>query len=98
MMSNPSVNNQSALLNATEVKRRVYVFTPAGFTTKLALILVFASVGTVGFVGNILIYCFTSFKRNVVSYMQSTPFVRIFNFYIKSLALSNILSSIIHFL
>ena len=95
MMSNPSVNNQSALLNATEVKRRVYVFRPADFTTKLALILVFASVGTVGFVGNILIYCFTSFKRNVVSYMQSTPFVRIFNFYIKSLALSDILTSII---
>ena len=95
MMSNLSVNNQSALLNATEMKSGVYVFTPAGFTTKLSLVLVFASVGTVGFVGNILIYYFISFKRNVASYMQYNRFLRNFNFYIKSLALSDILSNII---
>ena len=94
MMSNLSVSNQSALLNATENKSRVYVFTPAGFTTKLALVLVFASVGAVGFVGNILIYYFISFKKNVVSYMQNNPFLRNFNFYIKSLALSDILSNV----
>ena len=95
MMSNLSVNNQSALLNATEMRSRVYVFTPAGFTTKLALVIVFVSVGAVGFVGNILIYYFTSLKKTCVPYMQSTPFVRNFKFYIKSLALSDILTSII---
>ena len=95
MMSNLSVSNQSALLNATEMKSRVYMFTPAGFTTKLALVLVFASVGAVGFVGNLLIYYFMSSKKNVVSYMQNNPFLRNFNFYIKSLALSDILSNII---
>jgi len=95
MMSNLSVSNESALLNATEKKPAVYVFTPAGFTTKLALLLVFASVGAVGFVGNVLIYYFISFKKNVVSYMQYTPFLRNFNFYIKSLALSDILCNII---
>ena len=94
MMSNLSVS-QSALLNATEMKSRVYMFTPAGFTTKLALVLVFASVGAVGFVGNLLIYYFMSSKKNVVSYMQNNPFLRNFNFYIKSLALSDILSNII---
>jgi len=95
MMFNLSVNNESDALNATEMKNRVYVFTPAGFTTKLALVFVFASVGTVGLVGNVLIYYFMSFKRKVVSYMQYTPFLRNFNFYIKSLALSDILSNII---
>ena len=95
MMSNFSVNNQSALLNVTEMKSRVYVFTPAEFTTKLALVLVFASVGAVGFVGNLLIYYFISFKKNVVSYMQNNSFLRNFNFFIKSLALSDILSNII---
>ena len=95
MMSNLSVNNPSALLNDKEIRRRVYVFTPAGFTTKLALVLVFASVGAVGFVGNLLIYYFISFKKHVVSYMQNSPFLRNFNFFIKSLALSDILSNII---
>ena len=95
MMSNLSVNNESALLNAAEMKSRVYVFTPAGFTTKLALVLVFASVGAVGFVGNVLIYYFISFKKMTVSYMQYNPFLRNFNFYIKSLALSDILSNIV---
>ena len=95
MISNVSVINQSALLRATEMSSHVYVFTPAGFTTKLALVLVFASVGTVGFIGNILIYYFISLKRKCVSYMQSTPFVRNFNFYIKSLALSDILTNVV---
>ena len=94
-MFNLSVNNQSVLHNATEMKSGVYVFTPAGFTTKLALVLVFVSVGVVGFVGNVLIYYFISFKKKVVSYMQYNPFLRNFNFYIKSLALSDILSNIV---
>ena len=95
MMSNFSVNNQSALLNVTEMKSRVYVFTPAEFTTKLALVLVFASFGAVGFVGNLLIYYFIFFQKNVVSYMQNNTFLRNFDLYIKSLALSDILSNII---
>ncbi|XP_020624516.1 uncharacterized protein LOC110061986 [Orbicella faveolata] len=95
MMFNLSVNNESDVLNATEMKNRVYVFTPAGFTTKLALVFVFASVGTVGLVGNVLIYYFMSFKRKVVSYMQYNPFLRNFNSYIKSLALSDIMSNMI---
>ena len=89
------MSNQSALLNARGMASQVYVFTPAGFTTKLALVIVFASVGAIGFVGNILIYYFISFKKPATSYMQSTPFVRNFNFYIKSLALSDILSNIV---
>jgi len=94
MMPNLSVDNQSVLLNATVMKSGVYVFTPAGFTTKLALVLVFSFAGVAGFVGNVLIYYFVSFKKKVV-YMQYNPFLRNFNFYIKSLALSDILSSII---
>jgi len=96
-MFNLSVNNESTPFNATEMKSRlgVYVFTPAGFTTKLALVLVFSFVGAVGFVGNVLIFYFISFKKKVVPYMHCNPFLRNFNFYIKSLALSDILSNII---
>ena len=89
MMSYLSVNNQSGLPNATEMTSQAYVLTPAGFTIKLALVLVFASVGAVGFVGNILIYYFISLKKNGGWYVQSTPFVRNFNFYIKVLLKRN---------
>ena len=87
--------NQSALFNSTEMKRRIYLFTPAGFTIKLALASLLATIGIVGFLGNTLIYYFISTKKKTKSFMQTAPFVRNFNFYIKSLALSDILSNII---
>ena len=88
-------SNQSDLFNSTEIKTRIYLFTPAGFTTKLVLVSLLATIGIVGCLGNMLIYYFISTKKKTNSFMQTAPFVRNFNFYIKSLALSDILSSVI---
>ncbi|XP_020627274.1 allatostatin-A receptor-like [Orbicella faveolata] len=95
MEDSQMLSNQSALFNSTEMKRRVYLFTPAGFTTKLVLFSLLATIGIVGLLGNMLIYYFISTKKKTKSFMQTAPFVRNFNFYIKNLALSDILSNII---
>ena len=95
LLSNLSTSNQSALLHTTEMRRPVYVFTPAGFTTKLGIVVLFAIVGTVGFVGIAFIHYFVSRKRKSVSFLKFTAFERNFNDYIKSLALSDMLSNAI---
>ena len=73
--------------------QRVYLFTPAGLNTKLVLVSLFATVGIVGFLGNMLIHYFISTKKKTNSFIQTASFVRNFNFYIKSLALSDMLSN-----
>ncbi|XP_078370284.1 allatostatin-A receptor-like [Oculina patagonica] len=95
VLPNLSTNNQSALLNTTETRSPIYVFTPAGFTTKLVMVTLLATVGIVGFLGNIFIYYFISSRKQNVSYMKYNPFVRNVNVYVKSLAFSDIFSNII---
>ncbi|XP_078354365.1 adenosine receptor A3-like [Oculina patagonica] len=90
-----SNNNQSALLDTTETRSSIYVFTPAGFTTKLVIVLLLAIVGIVGFFGNVVMYYFISTKKQSVSYMKYNPFLRNLNVYVKSLALSDMFSSMI---
>ena len=95
MASSISNNSQPGTLhNSTEMSGKVYVFTPAGFDTKLTIVAMMVIIGVVGLVGNILIRYFVSKKRSV-SFLQSSPFVRNFNLYIKSLTLSDILSTVI---
>ena len=93
-LSNLSTN-QSAFFNSTETRSRVYVFLPAGFTTKLVIVSLLVTLGIVGFVGNCLIYYFISKKKRTIAYLRKSPFVRNLNFYIKSLALSDILCTMI---
>lgn len=69
------------------------MFVPASSSTQLLIFLLLVIVGTVGLIGNSLIYHFVSSKSRRFSHIQSTVFVRNFNFYVKSLALSDILSS-----
>ena len=94
MASSISNNSRSTLHNSKEISGRFYVFTPAGFDTKLTIVALMVILGVVGLVGNILIRYFVSKKRSV-SFPQSSPFVRNFNLYIKSLTLSDILSTLI---
>ena len=86
MEGSQMLSNQSALFNSTERKERVYLFTPAGFTTKLVLVSLLATIAIAGFLGNMLIYYFISMKEKTNSFMQTAPIVRNFNSYIKSLA------------
>ena len=72
----------------------IYIFTPAGYSTKLALVTSMGIVGLLGFLGSCLILCFVSSKRQAI-YLQSSRFMKNFNFYIQSLALSDMLSAIV---
>ena len=93
LLSNPnSIDNQSSVINSTAVAitSLVYVFAPADFSIKLVLFVLFVIFGVIGLVGNILILHFL-FKKKSVPFLQSSPFLRNFNLYMKSLALSEIL-------
>ena len=93
LLSNPnSTDNQSSVINSTAVAitSLVYVFAPADFSIKLVLVVLFVIFGVIGLVGNILILYFLS-KKKSVPFLQFSPFLRNFNLYMKSLALSEIL-------
>ena len=95
LLSNPLfINNQSSVTNSTAaaaITASVYVVTPVGFDTKLIIFVLFLIVGVSGLVGNILILYFLS-KKKSVPFLQSSSFLRNFDLYMKSLALSDILS------
>ena len=88
-----SINNHSSLTNSTadaEITALVYMVEPADFDAKqIILAVLFVVVGVIGLVGNILILYFLS-KKESVPFLQSSPFLRNFYFYMKSLALSYI--------
>ena len=95
LLSNPnSIDNQSSVTNspAVAITSLVYVFAPADFSIKLVLVVLFVIFGVIGLVGNILILHFLSEKKSV-PFLQSSPFLRNFNLYMKSLTLSEILST-----
>ena len=97
LLSNPnSIDNQSSVTNSTAVAitSLVYVFAPADFSIKLVFVVLFVIFGVIGLMGNILILYFLS-KKKSVPFLQFSPFLRNFNLYMRSLALSEILSSLI---
>ena len=95
LLSNPLfINHQWSVTNSTAaaaMTASVFVVTPVGFDTKLILFVLFLIVGVGGLVGNILILYFLS-KKKSVPFLQSSSFLRNFDLYMKSLALSDILS------
>ena len=95
LLSNPLfINNQSSVTNSTAaaaMTASIFVVTPVGFDTKLIVFVLFLIVGVSGLVGNILILYFLS-KKKSVPFLQSSSFLRNFDLYMKSLALSDILS------
>lgn len=72
----------------------LYIFTPAGYTTKFALLVSMGTVGLLGFVGGCLILCFVSSRKQAL-YLQSSRFMKNFNFYIQSLALSDMFCTMV---
>ena len=84
----------SVLSNNSIPKAAFYMSQPASFTTKLAIILSLVIVGLVGFVGNSLILYFVSWK-NQLNPIEKSRFMKSFNLYIRSLALSDVLSTAI---
>ena len=90
-----STENVSALNNETEFFGEIYVFKPIKFSTTLALLLSLVAIGIVAFVGNGLILLFLKTKDRKKSILRTCSFQMNFDFYIKSLAISDILSSVI---
>ena len=88
-------SNISTLSNGTDQESKIYVFTPVGSSTKLTLLIFFVTVGTIGFVGSILILCFLKAKKKTNHILKSLSFEKNFDFYINSLAISDILSNLI---
>ena len=70
----------------------VYIFTPAGSSTKIVLFVSMVIVGVVGFAGNSFILYFISWRKQI-NLIGKSLFMKNFNFYISSLALSDVLSS-----
>ena len=96
MADHPSVDlcngsNPFALGNCSGPSSSVYVFTPAGSTTKLALVISMLNLGVVGFVGGSLILYFLSQNKQPTA----RSFMKNLNLYIKSLALSDILCCLV---
>ena len=89
--TNFTTNYSSLWKNYTDKMDAIYVFTPAGDTAKRVLCFFFATVAAVSFLGNCFIFYFIWQKpsRNPI---QSTNFVRTLDLYLKSLALSDVLS------
>ncbi|XP_078384121.1 putative G-protein coupled receptor 19 [Oculina patagonica] len=95
VMSSLHADNTSVLNNGTDFFGKIYVFRPIKPSTKLALLLSLVAIGIIAFVGNVLILLFLKTKERAKSFMRTCSFLMNFNFYIKSLAISDVLSSII---
>ncbi len=85
----------SAADNGTDFFGKIYVFRPMNPSTKLALLLSLVAIGIIAFGGNILILLFLKTKERANSFVRTCSFQMNFNFYIKSLAISDVLSSLI---
>ena len=89
--------NSSVAVNGAGLRMpsRVFVFTPLPSSTRLAMFLPLVAGGIMGFVGNILVLCFLQSKKKTNSIMKTCSFVKNFNVYIKSLAISDALTDVI---
>ena len=95
LTSQLSANNFAAPNNATEISGKIYVFRPIHPSIKLALLLSLVAIGIIAFGGNVLILLFLKTKDKANSILKTCSFQMNFNLYIKSLAISDILSSVI---
>ena len=80
--------------STAETFGKIYTKLPRSVNLKIGLVALLVILGLVGLLGNSLIHYFV-LKKKSFPLLQSTPFVRNFNLYIRSLTLSNILSSLV---
>ena len=80
--------------STAETFGKIYTKLPRSVNLKIGLVALLVILGLVGLLGNSLIRYFV-LKKKSFPLLQSTPFVRNFNLYIRSLTLSNILSSLV---
>ena len=90
-----SANNNAISHNRTTLPSKIYIYNPLETSTKLALCILLVTVAVVGFVGNAFVLCFLKTKKKTKSFIKSCSFERNFAVYIRSLAISDVLSSLI---
>ena len=95
LSSSLSNNKISTHNNGTGLFGKIYLFAPASSSTKLILLLILVAIGILAFVGNTLLLCFLKTKRKTSNFLKACCFEKNFNFYIKSLAISDVLSAVI---
>ena len=90
-----STDTRSSLNNETEFLDKIYVLRPMNPSTKLAMLLSLVVIEIIASVGNFLIVLFLKTKDRISSFLNRCSFRMSFNLYIKGLAISDILSSLI---
>ncbi len=95
VMSSLHADNFSVPNNGTDFFGKIYIFRPINPSAKLALLVSLVAIGIIAFVGNALILLFLKTKNRANSFGRTCSFLMNFNFYIKSLAISDVLSSVI---
>lgn len=81
--------------NGTQLISKIYFNIPLSSSTKAILLLLLVVIATIAFGGNILILLFVKTKERACSFPNACSFHKNFNFYIKSLAISDVLCSVI---
>jgi len=81
--------------NGSDFSGKIYVFRPLNPQVKLTLMLFFVAIATMAFGGNVLVLLFMKTKDRTTSFLKACDFQKNFNFYIKSLATSDVLASAI---
>ena len=94
LTSSLSTNISSTPDNQTGLTSKIYVFSPVSSSIKYTILVMVVFVGIVGFVGNILILCFLKSKKKKTSVLRACSFQQNFDFYIKSLAISDALCAL----
>lgn len=79
----------------TYLKSKLYVFSPAASSTKLALTMSMSMSGIVGLVGSILMLWFLHKKKRIKSFIRTLSSEKNFHTYLKSLAISDVLCVLI---
>ncbi len=90
-----SISNFPTPNNRTALTGKIYVFSPVGSSTKLTLFSILVIVGIVALTGNTLILCFLKTKKRANNVLKAYSFGKNFDFYIQSLAISDILAATI---
>lgn len=89
-------SNISMSSNETLLTDKIYVYSPLGRYASFVLLLLLVTVGIAGFLGNTLfIFFLKSGKKTPVSFLKVCSFQRNFAVYLKSLAISDVFSSLI---
>lgn len=95
LLVSPLFRNVSPPNSGSDFSGKIYVFRPLNPSVKLTLMLFFVAIAIIAFGGNVLVLLFMKTKDRTTSFMKACDFQKNFNFYIKSLATSEVLASTI---